>query len=430
MAGRHATYAPSSAPRVVRCPGSFLFTKDMPDQASREAVEGTVAHAIHEFVLNAALSGSPQVRRMQARDFIGMTAREVLDDDHPEEELKLVEDLVVDESMANYVQESVDWCLDVQGHHYVEQRVNISNYTPIPDQFGTSDEVCITKGDFMYDDGTIVVTDLKFGKGVKVFAEKNEQLALYALGTIDAYQSVYKFTDETDVYIRVSQPRLDHRDTWQTTVGELRAFGAWIKERFTLASKPGAPFAPSDKACKFCKGKPTCPAIFQRAQEMAKGWFSDLDAEITEPKVDDNWPLSAPAVKPLTSQHLASVLRHRKLLVDFLSEVESHAVHLLMHGQPVPGFKMVEGRSYRQWDDEEFAIEFLKQRGVHPYAPSKVLSPAEAEKKLPKDDRKALAGYVIKPKGKPTLADEDDKREPYALTATEMFSVVDEDEGL
>src|SRR5690606_38688486 len=96
MAEQHATYAPSSAHRIATCPGSLLATKDLPDTASFEAVEGTVGHAIHEAVMLACLSGSEQVSGMRAEDYVGMTAREVLGDDHPEHELKLVENFLVD----------------------------------------------------------------------------------------------------------------------------------------------------------------------------------------------------------------------------------------------------------------------------------------------------------------------------------------------
>src|SRR5690606_28812177 len=124
--------------------------KDLPDTPSFEAVEGTVGHAIHEAVMLACLSGSEQVSGMRAEDYVGMTAREVLGDDHPEHELKLVENFVVDRAFADAVQESVDWCLELEGHHYVEQRVNIPNYTPIPEQFGTADEVCVVEDDLTY----------------------------------------------------------------------------------------------------------------------------------------------------------------------------------------------------------------------------------------------------------------------------------------
>ena len=80
---------------------------------------------------------------------------------------------------------------------------------------------------------------------------------------------------------------------WRTSVSELREMGAQIKERFTLALQPDAPYNPDEKACQFCKAKATCPALAQRAQEVALGMFDDLDAEITSPAMRD-WPISTP----------------------------------------------------------------------------------------------------------------------------------------
>ena len=52
----------------------------------------------------------------------------------------------------------------------VEQRVDVSDY--VPDCFGTADMVIVT-------DKLVHIIDLKLGKGVPVYAEKNPQLMIY-----------------------------------------------------------------------------------------------------------------------------------------------------------------------------------------------------------------------------------------------------------
>lgn len=40
-------------------------------------------------------------------------------------------------------------------------------------------------------DGTLDIVDLKYGKGVAVFAEDNPQMKLYALGALSLFDSLY-----------------------------------------------------------------------------------------------------------------------------------------------------------------------------------------------------------------------------------------------
>ncbi|MFX6357412.1 DUF2800 domain-containing protein, partial [Acinetobacter baumannii] len=59
----------------------------------------------------------------------------------------------------------------------VEQRVDFSEFIGVEGSFGTSDVVILTETE-------IQVHDLKYGKGVKVDAEENEQTSLYGLGAL------------------------------------------------------------------------------------------------------------------------------------------------------------------------------------------------------------------------------------------------------
>jgi hypothetical protein len=409
MAGSHAFFSPSSADRIVSCPASLLQTKDLPDTPSFEAVEGTVAHFIHEACLT---------QNVLASVFVGVRADVLLPTDHlSEAEWALIKDFVVTAEMAEYVQESVDYCRSLPGRHFIEQRLSIDPWTPIPGQFGTSDFIAAD-----FEGRTLYCVDLKYGRGVKVYAENNAQLALYALGALHDLEPYGEFEH---IVICVSQPRLDHRDEWRLEVRDLYAFGALIASRFTQALEPDAPFGPSEKACKFCKLKPTCPALYARALELAQGMFDNLEAEITTPDTERTWPLSAPAVKPLGPKHLAAVLANASLLRGFLDEVEGHATHTLMQGQDVPGYKLVEGRSNRKWKDLEAARALLEKHQVAFYHEPDPISPAEAEKNLPKAVRPELAPLVVKPAGKPTLAPVTDKRPVFTpTTAAEMFDAV------
>lgn len=424
MAGVHAAFSPSSAKRVIDCPASFKACQGEPDNTSFAAVEGTIAHYIHEQTLLDALNGSGLIT---PEKFEGMRPVQFLPSDElSEQEWATIPDTQGRDPDSDYhwtssdsekLWESINWCLAIKGEHYVEQRVNISLYTPIPEQFGTSDHFVIEEGT-----GTLYVSDLKWGKGVKVFAKKNYQGILYALGVIEEWDWLYGFDK---VVIRIAQPRLDHFDVWETTAAELREVGRYILERFTLALDPNAPFNPTEEACKFCAFKAKCPALAQRAQELALGMFDDLDAEIAAPALRD-WPLSAPSVKEMTPDEIAGVLCHYDLVHDFLEAVKAQATHMILHGQPVPGWKLVEGKANRFVKDKDGFAAYLTERGVKPYREPELISLTEAEKGLKGKEAKAgLAAFLEKPRGKPTLAPESDKREAYRDTSDAMFEAVD-----
>lgn len=410
MSGQHASFSPSSAHRVVTCPASYRASLGLPDSANWAAVEGTIAHYIHEQCL--AHGASPE-------QFVGMHASEFVprEEMHESEWAVVPQDYSWTQKDAEKLQESIDRCLEVEGYRLVEQRVSISNYTPISGQFGTSDHIAIdSRGK-----AVLYVDDLKWGVGVKVYAERNHQAALYALGVIDELECLFDFDE---VVVRIMQPRLDHFDVWRTSVCELREMGVQIKERFTLALQPDAPYNPDEKACQFCKAKATCPALSQRAQEVALGMFDDLDAEITAPAMRD-WPISAPDHDAMTPEQMASVLANRNLVIGFFDALEKRAVHMLMHGQQVPGYKLVEGRSVRVVKDAQGYETYLRENGVEPYRPRELIGLTDAEKGLKTKAKKAgLAAFVEKPRGKPTLATEGDKREAYTATSDDMFDVV------
>ena len=120
----------------------------------------------------------------------------------------------VDTEMVEHVQNYVDYCRAI-GRKYlmkggevvqrVEQRIDLNDY--IPGGFGTADFLL-----FHPDSGTLVVVDLKYGKGVQVFAENNGQGMIYALG---AAKEMELFGKVKNVIICIFQPRLDHVDEWE-----------------------------------------------------------------------------------------------------------------------------------------------------------------------------------------------------------------------
>ena len=115
----------------------------------------------------------------------------------------------------------------------------------------------------------------------------------------------------------------------------------------------------------------------------------------------------------------------------WLSDLKDIALSECLAGHSVPGWKAVEGRGSRSWDDLDKAFAGLAAAGV----PEELLwervpvTPPALEKMMGKKDFAAQAAeYVTKKPGKPTLVKESDKREAITnqITAAEAFKESEE----
>lgn len=387
MPGAHAKYfRPSSAAQIIDCPASLLHTIDLPDETRYDAAWGTAAHTLAERILTQGGVASM---------FIG----EIIEVDGFKIE--------VDDEMAETVTRYVAVCAITPGDHYVETRVDISRWCPVPDQFGTADFAACAPG-------LLNIKDLKGGKGVQVFADNNPQAALYALGFINEWDWLYDFQK---IVVEIVQPRLDWYDQWETTKDELLAFGERIKERFTLAMQPDAPFGATEKACKFCKLSGACRAQAEHLNAISALAFDDITAEFEHDAAT------------LTVDEMVHAWRVRKLYSNRLNEIERKLVQRMMHGDPVP-LKTVEGKTRRRWKNEEEARNFLTQSlqlDLEDIAPRKLVSPSKVEKRMPPQVKKSLEPLWMKPPGRPSLAELTDKRVAYEVKNLEAFDVVEDE---
>jgi hypothetical protein len=375
----HAKLSPSSAHRWLYCHASVTLEAGLPDESSEFAREGTAAHALAEWCLREGL---------HPIEFIGDE----------------IEGFVVDAAMADPVADYVDYVRNVQAANehsvlLVEQRVEFTQW--VPGGFGTSDAIVIG-------DGLCHVIDLKFGQGVKVNAYRNEQAMLYALGVWQTFGALY----EIDTFVlHIHMPRLDYVSEFTITVKELLA---WADEVVRPAAEKATggelTFAPGEKACRFCKARATCKALATHNYELALGRFDDLDADVQ--------PVS-PAL--LSTDEIVKLLPKLGLISQWAKDVEEYALSVLTHGGALPGYKLVEGRSLRQWGGEEEAATKLEWLlGTDAYT-KKLISPAQAEKALGRAKAGEIADLVIKPRGKPTLAPESDPRPAFGAAAVDLF---------
>jgi hypothetical protein len=110
------------------------------------------------------------------------------------------------------------------------------------------------------------------------------------------------------------------------------------------------------------------------------------------------------------------ILEYQTDFDNYFKKVGEWAMKQALQGVEIPGFKLVYGKSNRKWADADKIVGVLKKDFEldDPFT-KKVLSPAQAEKKLDKAGKVELAKHIIKPTGKTILVDEHDTREAVSV---------------
>lgn len=362
----HATLSASSAYRWLACPPSVMATKDMPDETTVYAEEGSVAHEVAEYKVRWYL-GEKDLTPPSIGNF---NAEEI--DRHTDSYTYYAADKI--ESIRKSCPDAVVM---------VEQKLDFSNY--VEGGFGTGDLVIVA-------DDIIQVIDFKYGKGVAVSAEHNPQMMLYALGALNLYDYLY---DVRTVKMAIVQPRLDSISEWEISVEDLLSWAEdTLRPTAELATKGEGEFKAGEH-CRFCKLRATCRARAELMLDAAKDEFAE------------------PA--ELTDDEIAGILKIAPDLAKWAEDVFAYAqAKAINEGKRWDGFKIVEGRSNRKYADEDKIAEVCRNNGyqLSQIYKNTLIGITDMEKLLGKKQFKELLGdYIIKPKGKLTLVPESDKRE-------------------
>jgi hypothetical protein len=270
----------------------------------------------------------------------------------------------------------------------IEQKVSLEVY--VEEGFGTCDLIIIA-------DGVMYVTDLKFGKGVRVSAVWNSQLMLYALGALEAFGILY---DLETVRLTISQPRLDAISTWDISAEELLSWAEdFVRPQAELAFKGEGEHQPGEW-CRFCKAKVFCPALKEEALMLA-----DADFDVADAIGED------------ADEGVLEIFKIADRVEEFLASVKAHVYKLAMEGKKWPGYKLIKTKGRRSIQDEASAITVLQKAGydkaVYLNTTIKLKGLGDLKKNLGEVNRDKLLGdLMIQSEGKPALVlDTDDRAE-------------------
>lgn len=361
----HALLSPSSSSRWLNCTPSARLAENAENESSVYAEEGTLFHEICEYCLAQWNAG------VWEPDPFGEELPELKDDHlmHPlfrQEMFKHARnycDFVMNE---NYNLEKSDGACKL----LLEEKVDISEYAP--ECFGSVDCQLVGRD-------TLIVIDLKYGEGVKVYAERNTQMMLYALGAIKGKPSI------KTIRLVIAQVRLNHFDVWEISANDLLQWADKVLKPTAKKAFAGKGEQKMGDWCGFCPVKAQCRKQYEAV-------VNDFD-RYEYPEL-------------LTEDEICDLIEKIDKYKGWLESVNKFVYDEALRGHKWKGYKLVAGRSSRVITDEEAIRQDLltKKYLEDEIFNIKLKGIGDLEKLVGKKQFSALYGQYVKSKpGNPKL---------------------------
>ena len=377
----HAQYSPSRLSRIIACPGSMYMCADIKDKPSIYAQEGTRLHSLTEQAL------SPE---LDTENFLKTQS---------EEDAQIVGECVAYVNGILSTLESPDI--------FREIKVSLERWG-LPEVWGTLDV-----GVFDYKRNEVHIIDWKFGKNVQVYATNNPQLWAYAAGFMN-WPTRFKTAT-----MHIFQPYQDHVDTQTVSINELYSWVHNILATAIMDSTVNPPILnPGEDQCRWCPARSTCKARYSMALNDAEYVFGVMEA----------------GKHTISPEEMRDILDLWPRLEQAIKDFKLYAKRELERGKSFPGYKLVNGRTTRNWKDEKAAIEWLANNTpIEDLFVSKPLSPHMAEnkyRKLKKDQ--AFKDLINVSPGKSTLVPNSDPRDAISASnsAAQAFAAYKKDDSI
>lgn len=380
----HALLSASGASRWIACTPSPRLEESFENKSSSFAEEGTLAH-----------------------EFAEINLRMLTDVITEKEYKKAIEPLLEHKlyggaEMGLYIEKHTDYVLQQfteakrltpDAVLLIEKKVDITHL--IEEGFGTCDVIIIA-------DGTMEVIDLKYGMGIRVSAEDNSQLKLYASGALEEYEMLY---DIHTVRLTITQPRMDSISSWEISTEDLIKWGQDVVKPKALEAYAGAGEQVVGEHCHFCRAAPRCKAQLELAKATAQKAFTDDEVQL------------------ISDDELIDMYAKIPLIKKWFDKVTDHLYQEALDGKKWEGYKLVDGQSRRGWLDEERALEILQTQKLkyRDLVSTKLKGIGDIEKLVGKKEFPALLGEVVGfKKTAPSLVPESDKRPALGIDQAKM----------
>ncbi len=366
----HSLISPSYLHTLINCPKSLPTDASALELDNDAADKGTLQHALLQSKL---------------QDYFGLAMDEV-------------DASTLDQTELDEVQEVYDYIISrfkkikKVKNILIEEKLILDDFLPTP-SWGYVDFGVVTES-------KIYIFDAKFGR-IKVETMEdgnpNPQLLAYACGTYYKHGKNFK-----SVQLNICQPKLRHYPVSNLSVKRMLDYIDKVVTPAAYKAFNGEGVYTPNSECKYCKNRQHCRAF--AAQMIAEMQLQDKPEMMADSEID----------------YLLPKIQDFKKWCDL---VLNYALNKsLEEGKEWESMVLTNGKSTREFKDEESVIKFAKENGITDIFKTTLLSVAQMEKMVGKAKFKELFNeFVTYKTGKPQLAVRSEKSEGYATTAKQDF---------